>query len=103
MRGARSSYAQMAALLQLPFGHDTDVFPQVIPVPLVARRSAREPGEVMRLLGLDESDGRPRVLVGMRGGVARETLARAASGAREFVFLAVRRRERIDAMRGWEM
>src|SRR6185503_12078838 len=26
VRGVRSSYAQMAALLQLPFGHDTGVF-----------------------------------------------------------------------------
>ena len=93
VRGARSSYAQMAALLQLPFGHDTDVFPQVIPVPLVARRATREPEEVVRLLGLDEADRRPRVLVGMRGGVDEATLERAAGDACDFVFLRLDRGE----------
>lgn len=91
VRGARSSYAQMTALLQLPFGHDTDVFPQVIPVPLVARCPAREPGDVLRRLGLDETDRRPRVLVGMRGGVDPATLARAAATAPDFLFLRLDR------------
>ena len=98
VRGARSSYGQMSALLQLPFGHDTDVFPQVIPMPLVARRPTLQPAEVMRRLGLDESDRRPRVLVGMRGGVEGETLGRAAAGAGEFLFLRLDRGdERADA------
>jgi L-arabinokinase len=96
VRGARASYAQMAALLQLPFGHDTDVFPQVLPVPLVARKSTREPPEVLRLLGLDPSDRRPRVLVGMRGGVAPETLAAAAAGAPGFQFLSSERPPEVD-------
>jgi predicted glycosyltransferase len=90
VRGARSSYAQMTALLRLPFGHDTDVFPQVIPVPLVARRSTREPNEIIRRLGLDPADRRPRVLVGMRGGVAPATLDRAIQSAPDFQFLRVR-------------
>ena len=93
VRGARSSYAQMAALLQLPFGHDTDVFPQVIPVPLVARQATREPADVVRELGLDAADGRPRVLVGMRGGVEGEALERAAEGAGDFLFLRLDRGE----------
>jgi hypothetical protein len=77
----------MTALLQLPFGHDTDVFPQVIPVPLVARRGTLERPDVIRRLGLDPGDGRPRVLVGMRGGVADEALERAATEARDYLFL----------------
>ena len=89
VRGARSSYGQMAALLQLPFGHDVDVFPQVIPVPLVARRSTLDRGEVTRRLGLDESDPRPRVLIAMRGGVAPETLEKAQACAPDFQFLRV--------------
>lgn len=91
VRGARSSYAQMAALLQLPFGHETDVFPQVIPVPLIARRATREPGDVLRHLGLDDTDRRPRVLVGMRGGVDPGALTRAAAAAPDFQFLRLDR------------
>ena len=93
VRGVRSSYAQMAALLQLPFGHDTDVFPQVMPVPLVARRATLEPFDVVRRLGLDAADTRPRVLVGMRGGVAGDALERAASEASDYLFLRLDRGE----------
>jgi predicted glycosyltransferase len=80
----------MAALLQLPFGHDTDAFPRVIPVPLVARRSTLEPEEVLRRLGLGPRDRRPRVLVAMRGGVDPQTLERAIASATDFHFLRVR-------------
>jgi len=93
VRGARSSYAQMNALLQLPFGHDTDVFPQVIPVPLIARQSTREPAEVLQRLGLDAKDDRPRVLVAMRGGVAPATLDHAVASAPDFHVLNVRAEE----------
>ena len=96
VRGIRASYAHMTALLQLPFGHDTDVFPQVIPVPLIAHRSTRDPGETLRLLGRDPSDRRPRVLVGMRGGVPGETLAAAAAGAPGFQFLTSDRPEGVS-------
>jgi L-arabinokinase len=93
VRGARSSYGQMTALLRVPFGHDTDVFPQVIPVPLVARRATREREDVSRQLGLDSHDERPRVLVGMRGGVEGEALARAAASAPDFLFLKLDRED----------
>ena len=93
VRGARSSYGQMAALLQLPFGHDTDAFGQVIPVPLVARLPTLESAEVERRLGLDAFDKRTRVLVGMRGGVDGSTLDRAAAGAPGFLFLRLDRGE----------
>jgi UDP:flavonoid glycosyltransferase YjiC (YdhE family) len=96
VRGVRSSYAQMAALLQLPFGHDTDAFPQVIPVPLVARRATLEPADVIRRLGLDAADMRPRVLVGMRGGVAEDALERAAAEASDYLFLRLDRGESVS-------
>lgn len=96
VRGARAAYAQMAALLQLPFGHDTGVFPQVLPVPLVARKSTREPAETLRLLGVDPADDRPRVLAGMRGGVSPVTLAAAAAGAPGFFFLPANRPGAVD-------
>jgi hypothetical protein len=97
VRGVRSSYAQMAALLQLPFGHDTDVFPKVIPVPLVARRGTLERSDIMRRLGLDPCDGRRRVLVGMRGGVDDEALGRAATEARDYLFLRLDRGDPLPA------
>jgi hypothetical protein len=90
VRGARASYAQMAALLQLPFGHETAIFPQVVPVPLVARRTTMRRQDVMQRLGLDPSDTRPRVLVGMRGGVAPDALDRATISAPGFHFLHVK-------------
>ena len=91
VRGIRASYGKMAALLQLPFGHDTDVFPQVVPVPLVARVPTRDPADVARELDLDPSDRRPRVLVGMRGGVPVDVLRNAAAGAPDFLFLRLDR------------
>ena len=91
VRGARASYGKMAALLQLPFGHDTDAFPQVVPVPLVARVPTRDPADVARQLGLDPADRRPRVLIGMRGGVPAEVLRRAAARATDFLFLRLDR------------
>jgi L-arabinokinase len=87
VRGVRASYGRMAALLRLPFGHETDVFPQVIPVPLVARRGTADPEDVLRRLGVDPSDRRPRVLVGMRGGIDPQTLERAKASAPGFCFL----------------
>ena len=93
VRGIRSSYGQMAALLQLPFGHDADAFGQVIPVPLVARRSTLGRDEVLRRLGQGSSDRRPRALVALRGGVAPATLERAVASAPDFHFLRVRPEE----------
>jgi predicted glycosyltransferase len=52
-----------------------------------------EPAEVLRRLGLDPSDRRPRVLVAMRGGVEPATLERAVASAPHFHFLRVRPEE----------
>jgi L-arabinokinase len=89
VRGARSSYAQMAVLLQLPFGHDTEVFPQVIPVPLVARRSTLPRAQVLERVGLDPADSRPRVLLGLRGGIDPATIARAAEACPDYLFVRI--------------
>lgn len=87
LRGVRSAYTSISALLQLPFGHETDLFPQVVPVPLVARRGTRDPGELLEMLGIGRRDDRPRVLIEIRGGVADEVLSRAATAAPDFLFL----------------
>jgi hypothetical protein len=87
LRGARESYGKMRALLQLPFGHDAPAFREVVPVPLIARRSRHDPAYVLARLGLDARDDRPRALVAMRGGVAADTLVRAAENTPGFLFL----------------
>ena len=84
---AREAYGKMRALLQLPFGHEAPAFRQVVPLPLVARRSSLDPADVLARLGLDPADGRPRVFVAMRGGVSPESVSRAATDARDFLFL----------------
>jgi L-arabinokinase len=83
----RGGYAKMKAALRLPFGGLSDAFREVVPVPLVAGRSERERSEVLARAGLDAADRRPRVLVGMRGGLPDVTVAAAAAGAPDFLFL----------------
>lgn len=76
----RHGYAQMSCWLKLPFSHseNQDLFPRVVQMPLVARRPKRPPAEVLRRLGISESDRRPRIILGMRGRIpsqARRTVA----------------------------
>jgi hypothetical protein len=90
---ARQSYRKMEALLQLPFGHPAPAFKEVIPVPLVARRGLLERGDVLSRLNISPAEDRPRVLVAMRGGIPPDVLARAAAGARDFLFLTPQPRQ----------
>ena len=48
----RSQYAKASLLLRLPFHGDLGAFPVVEDIPLIARRSAAEPAETRRRLGL---------------------------------------------------
>ncbi len=57
---AAAAYRHAQLLLRLPFAGDLSVFQRIEDVPLIARRSALEPGEVRRRLGID--DRRPLVL-----------------------------------------
>ena len=82
-----AGYAKMEAVLRLPLGDVSEGFREKVPVPLIAGRSTRGRGGVIRRLGIDERDGRPRVLVAMRGGVPPDVLAAAACGAPEFLLL----------------
>lgn len=78
-----SSYAKMTTLLQLPFGGVSSAFRDVRRMPLIARRPSKQS------IPLDRGDGRPRVLVGLRGGVPAETLRAAARAAPDFFILHV--------------
>lgn len=84
----RGGYARMSGALQLPFGGLSDVLKPVIRVPLVAARSSVDRATIFACAGLDPADPRPRVLIGMRGGLPDATLTAAAADAGEFLFIS---------------
>lgn len=85
----REGYARLGTYLRLPFSPDEglDMFRSVVPVPLVARRAELEPGEILSRLRLDPADGRPRVLLAMRGRIPPSARAKAAADNRDLFFL----------------
>ncbi|MDH7569591.1 MAG: hypothetical protein QHJ73_08405, partial [Armatimonadota bacterium] len=83
----RLAYRRMQAWLRLPFHHASTLFPEVVDLPLLGRAAARPQEEAGDALGLSRHDGRPRVLVAMRGGVAWDALRRAAEASPEVLFL----------------
>jgi hypothetical protein len=85
----RDSYAKLGTYLRLPFSPDEgpDMFGRVVPVPLVARRASRAPGEVLARLGIKSADRRPRVLLAMRGRIPPQARTRAAAANRDLLFL----------------
>jgi L-arabinokinase len=89
LRCIRAGYAAMDTFLRLPFSHEVDVFREVIDVPLVARRCRRDQCQILAELGLAAKDRCPRVFVAMRGSLSRDTLCAAASGGKEFCFVAL--------------
>lgn len=83
-------YGRMHGLLQFAFGGCCPRFPQVQHVPMIAGRSSRPPADVLRDVGIAPQDPRPRILVGMRGGVSEPSLLHAASQSPEMLFLCPR-------------
>jgi len=83
----RKQYALMTAILRMPLGGISDVFRNVIDVPLVANRSRRDPAEIARQLGIDARDDRRKVLFGIRGAIPTATLAAAARAAPDLLLL----------------
>jgi hypothetical protein len=81
------SYAKMSALLELPFGCTCPAIKRKIATPLIALESRRDPGEILRQLGLAPDDRRPRVLIGTRGTLNPEILAKAAADSPDLLFL----------------
>lgn len=84
------AYAKMQALLELPFGRTCPSIRRKIEMPLIAMQSRRAPAEILRQLGISPDDRRRRVLIGTRGSIPGDTLANAAAGAEEFLFLCPR-------------
>ncbi len=82
----REGYGQTGRFLRLPFSHETDLFGAIIDTPLVSRRATRSPESVLERLGITSNDSRPRILVGMRGGMEASALAAAAADP-EYLFL----------------
>jgi len=83
----REGYSRMTAYLKLPFSHPVEMFNEVIEVELVARRSIRDRAEIARRISLNLNDSRPRILLGMRGGLSLVDISAAARAAEEFFFL----------------
>ena len=86
VRQVRGGYAAMTGWLRLPFAQSTGAFSQVWDVPLVARHPGHRRAESAGALGVDR-DSRPRVLIGMRGGVPHDTVLAAVRDTRDFTFL----------------
>lgn len=82
-------YRTMHCWLKLPFSHEEnrDLFPQVVDVPLVARRPRRPASEVLEQLGIDAGDRRPRVVLAMRGRIPPAARAAAARSNPDMLFL----------------
>ncbi len=74
----RASYQKMSAYLRLPLSHPTSLFAESIDMPLVARHATRNLQDVLTHIGIETSDPRPRVLIGMRGGLQTQSLTNAA-------------------------
>jgi L-arabinokinase len=80
-------YGRMTACLRLPLGGVSEAFRQVIPTPLIAGRSERDPEATCRAIGVSPTDSRPRVLIALRGGIAESILRTAAAEADDYLFL----------------
>lgn len=85
----REGYRMMHCWLKLPFSHEAnrDLFPQVVDVPLVARRPRRPASQVLKQLRIDDSDRRPRVVLAMRGRIPPQAQAAAAKSNPGLLFL----------------
>ena len=84
----RASYGRFDHILRLPFSQP--VWPETAAIhhiPLIGRRSRREPEELLAGLGLDPRDGRTRVLAAMRGGLPPGVLEAAARQSPDCLFL----------------
>lgn len=84
----REGYTKLDRWLKLPFSHENhhDRLAHV-DVPLVARRPRREPGDVLRHLGIDNADHRPRIVLAMRGRIPPAARAAAADANPDLLFL----------------
>lgn len=83
----RQGYRRMQLWLRMPFAHTGDLIAEVQDVPLVARMPTRPLAEVWRSLGLEPVDPRPRILLGMRGGMPPDLVNVVTSQCPQFLFV----------------
>jgi L-arabinokinase len=85
----RDSYAPMVCWLRLPFSHsdEGESIRRVVDMPLVARRPRRDQADVLRQLDIDPADGRPRVVLAMRGRIPPAARAAVADANPDWLFL----------------
>lgn len=81
-------HAEATRLLRLPLSHPVTSVPEVVDVPLIARRSRWSRSDVRRRLSLAE-ESRPVILVVMRGGIAESIATRVVDGNPDMVFLCL--------------
>ena len=82
----RESHAKMQLMIRQPFSHEMPGFRKVHRVSPVANHTRYSKEELCRILHLDKTDGRPRVLLGMRGGIDSARMDQAVRKAPDFLF-----------------
>jgi hypothetical protein len=95
----RTGYSKMNRFCRLPFHHHEgfEIFQQLNDVPLLVRQPTKSPTEVLQALGLSESEGRPKVLAGMRGPLAPGALQTAAAQSPDMDFIYLDDQESLQA------
>ncbi len=81
-------YSKLNLFLKLPFSHPIELPAKIVNTPLIAQRSTRSKTDVLEACGIAADDSRPRVVVGLRSGVAAAALRRAASELSEVLFFS---------------
>ena len=81
-------YRRMAGWLRLPFPHECDHFRTIQEVPFISSPLTLGRYEAINRLGLMTGDARPKVLVGMRGGIDAGIYGRLRELRDRFVFIA---------------
>lgn len=97
LRQVTRGYERMAGIFRYPFAHEMPQFRRQIDVPLMAVPANRSREEALAELqqscagprGIDlATDGRPRVLVAMRGGISSQAIEAAAMQSPHLLFLS---------------
>ena len=80
------SHAKMQFMIRQPFSHDMPDFKNVLRVSPVAHHSKYSKDDLYKILHLDQSDSRPRILLGMRGGIDPGKMDQAVRKSPDFLF-----------------
>lgn len=87
LEAIRGGYRLMTGHLRLQFPHECDHFRQVVDLPLITSPLTMSVGQARAAMGVRESDGRPIVLIAMRGGTAPAVLRNLRRAAERYLFV----------------